>query len=130
IASESIVSRSPTAIRIQPPPVESAAETIPISSRRKPPVPKTTNSPLASAETAQANTTPAAVESASRTKRTREQRPVINVSAIEQAKALLTSQREQLVKTKDLIAALRRQQKQSRVVAATLAQLKELQKIA
>lgn len=53
-----------------------------------------------------------------------------NHSPIMQAMALRTSLRTTLARTGELIHALKRQQRQSKLVASTLASLKELQKVA
>jgi hypothetical protein len=52
------------------------------------------------------------------------------VPSIEQAKVLRASLKDAQLKTNDLIGVLRRQQRQSKAVASTLASLKQLQKIA
>jgi hypothetical protein len=130
-----VIPPSANAIRIEPKPDEPTTESSSPNHRRKS-VPKaqTTQPETASisADSVVKSAVPAlaAAETAPRIKRTRESRPAATTSPIEQTKALLTFQREQIVKTKELLAALRRQQKQSKVVSATLAQLKELQKIA
>jgi hypothetical protein len=51
-------------------------------------------------------------------------------SPIQQAEVLHASLRDALQKTRELIVALRRQKKQSRLVETTLASLKQLQKVA
>ena len=48
---------------------------------------------------------------------------------IEQAQALKASLRDALSKTSELIASLKRQRKQSKIVASTLASLRQLQTI-
>ena len=53
-----------------------------------------------------------------------------NASPIEQVITLRTKLREAVNQTNELIRSLRRQKKQSRLVASTLASLKELQKVA
>ena len=53
-----------------------------------------------------------------------------NASPIEQAVALRSSLRESLVKTNELLRALKRQRQRSRHVESTLAALKQLQKVA
>ncbi len=47
-----------------------------------------------------------------------------------QAEALRDSLRDVLLKTGDLIATLKRQRRQTKIVQSTLASLKELQKVA
>jgi hypothetical protein len=133
LESHSIVPPSPNPIRIEPQPDTPAAETLPIRTRRKPSVSKTTIAP-ATTETTPAISnvaaTPASAEPVAKTAKNREPRTVAFVPPIEQAKALRASLKDTLLKTNDLIGALRRQQRQSKAVASTLASLKQLQKIA
>lgn len=53
-----------------------------------------------------------------------------SLSPIEQAESLRGTLREALVRTSDLIASLRRQRKQTRLMKSTLDSLKELQRVA
>ena len=113
---------SPNAIRIESRPASAAAATPPKKERRKKHVtkPQTTDDDKKPAAEA-ANGKPRRVRGGPQT--------VSCLSPIEQAKALRESLRDALGKNNELIRTLKRQQRQSKAVAQTLASLKELQSL-
>jgi hypothetical protein len=121
LRAEGAIPPSPDAIRIESQSADAAAAITPPKKTRKP--------------TVNSNPSPTAVESTSKPrlkKHTEPDREIDkggNGSPIEQAKRLRASLRETLAETNRLIVSLRRHQKQSKVVASTLASLKQLQAI-
>lgn len=133
LESHCIVPPSQNPIRVEPQPDAPVAEIVPIRTRRKPSVSKTTIATATTESTPAASdvaATPAPAEPTAKSAKSREPRTMAFVPPIEQAKALRTSLKDTLLKTNDLIGALRRQQRQSKAVASTLASLNQLQKIA
>ena len=79
------------------------------------------------ANDAQAGSGQAETNGAARRTRVRKAGRPVNATTIEQAIALRDALRESVNKTNELIRSLKRQKQQSRLVASTLASLKQLQ---
>lgn len=123
VSSECLALPHPNAVRIE----SSAEATSPTVATTKPSTRKRQVS-ATKPDTAPTTENSEATQSKPRRRRARTERETIScLPPIEQARALRESLRDTLVKSNELIRALKRQQKQSKVVATTLASLKQLQ---
>jgi hypothetical protein len=123
LAKETAIRPSPNATRIESRAADATAATTPLTRAKK----TRTKSHSSPSPTQPAEAQATDETTAKRRRVRRDPQSASGLSPIEQAKALRASLRETLGKTNELIRTLKRQEKQSRVVASTLASLKQLQ---